>query len=94
MYDMSVNLYRYIVIMMWRHDLCWMIWWDYYVYDMMSILHVYDMIRILYKTCTKTSQIHSKEWENIVVALFSAGQDNATAKALSSIDGMESATTK
>ena len=93
---MSLNLYRYIVIMMRRHDLCWMIWWDYYVYDMMSILHVYDMIRILYKTYTKTSQIRSKKkiWENIVVALFSAEQENATAKPLSSSAGMDNATAK
>jgi hypothetical protein len=83
---MSCNLYSYIVIMTWRHDLCWMIWWDYYVYDMMSILHVYDMIRILYETCTETSQIRSKKmiWKNIVVALFSAGQEDAAAKGLSS----------
>ena len=64
------------------------------MYDMMSILHVYDMIRILYKIYTKTSQVHTKKVKNIVVALFIAGQENATAKPLSSSAGMDSATAK
>ena len=67
------------------------------MYDMMSILHVYDMIRILYKTCTETSQIHSKKiCENIVVALFSRKQQHHTQalQLISSSAGPENATAK
>ena len=43
------------------------------MYDMMSILHTYDMIRILYKTCTKTKirrlashlELHKKDFSSL-----------------------------
>ena len=57
------------------------------------------MFMIWLEYCIKPVQKHRKYvekkiWENIVVALFSAGQENATAKALSSSAGMGRATTK
>ena len=57
------------------------------------------MFMIWLEYCIKPVQKHRKYvakkiYENIVVALFSAGHENATAKAITSSAGMGSATAK
>ena len=47
-----------------------------YVYDMMIILYVYcDLMKLLYRACTNTSQIRRGGYESVKLGILAAALD-------------------